>query len=70
MYKRQVNIRVVIVTVKALGTHTLHEHLHRQSGMGIGSEINTALIIQDVGNGYGKRLIASVADILILGEFR
>ena len=50
-----VNICVVVVTFEQLLSITLCKYCYRKSCMSVGSEVHTALVIQDVCDGYCKR---------------
>lgn len=57
---------VVVVAVEEARTCALCVYSYRKSGVRIGSEVNTGLVVQQVCDGNGERLVASVEQVLFL----
>src|SRR5699024_9717446 len=64
-----IDICIIVISVKFFLSHTLCENFYRKTCMSVGTKVYTALVIQDMCDGNGKRLIASVFHIFILAEF-
>ena len=61
-----IDVRVVVVAVKLLCVHAAGEHGHRQSGVAIRGEGDAGLVVENVCDGHGERLIGAVSHILRL----
>ena len=64
-----VNLGVVIIAVEGFLSDTLHQYFYGKSGMCVGTKVYTALVIENVCDGYSQRFVASVFYVLFLGEF-
>ena len=61
------NLGVIVITVELVSVDTISQNCNRQTGVGVGGEGDTGLIVQNMGQSYGQRIISAVHHILLLG---
>src|SRR5699024_8014488 len=60
------DVGVVVVAVEHLSVHTLGQDGYRQAGVAVRGEAHAGLVVDDVGQGDGERLVGTVEDVLLL----
>src|SRR5699024_11905478 len=54
------DVGVVVVAVEHLSVHTLGQDGYRQAGVAVRGEAHAGLVVDDVGQGDGERLVGTV----------